>query len=145
MFDLAPFRRGSRRGSIIPQDFFDGFLDTDFLAPMDQFGKGMKVDIQETDAQYVIEADLPDFNKEDINIDLRDNRVTISAEHNEDTEEKGDSYIRRERKSGTVMRSFLVDNVKHDQASAKYENGVLKLVLPKADMDNSRKKRIDIE
>ncbi|MBA1334373.1 MAG: heat shock protein Hsp20 [Firmicutes bacterium] len=145
MFDLIPFRRGSHRGSIIPEDFFDGFFGTDFLAPMNQFGRGMKVDIQETDSQYVIEADLPGFNKEDINIDLSDNRVTISAQHNEDTEEKGDNYIRRERKSGAVMRSFLVDNVKHDQASAKYENGVLKLVLPKADTDNPRKRRIDIE
>jgi HSP20 family protein len=145
MFDLVPFRRGRRFGSIIPEDFFDDLFDSTFLAPMEQFGRTMKVDIKETDNQYLIEADLPGFNKEDINIELKDNRITISAEHNEDTQEKGDNYIRRERRSGRLVRSFIVDNVKHDEVSAKYENGVLRLVLPKENKGTDRKKRIDIQ
>lgn len=146
MFDLVPFRnRGKHLRSLIPDDFFEDFFDTNFLAPLEHFGRGMRVDIRETEDNYIVEADLPGFNKEDINIELKDNRLTISAEQNQAVEEKGENYIRKERRAGKLVRSFIVDNVKHDQVTAKYENGVLKIVLPKEKKDFGTGRKINIE
>jgi HSP20 family protein len=145
MFDLVPFRKDRNFRSLIPDGLWENFFETGFLSPMEFASKGMRVDIREEDDRYLLEADLPGFNKEDIGIHLKDNTITISAEHNEDIEEKGESYLRRERRSGRLVRTFVVDNVKHDGVSASYENGVLKVVLPKENKRPVREKRINIQ
>lgn len=145
MFDLTPFRKDKSYRGLIPDGLWENFFETGFPATMDFTTRGMRVDIKEEEDQYLLEADLPGFNKEDIGIQLKDYIITITAEHNEGFEEKGDNYLRRERRSGRLVRSFMVDNVKHDAASASYENGVLKVVLPKENKSPVRKKRIDIQ
>jgi HSP20 family protein len=145
MFDLVPFRKNKNLRGLIPDGLWENFFDTAFPASMEFAGKDMRVDIREEDDRYLIEADLPGFNKEDIGIQMIDNRITITAEHNEDIEEKGDDYLRRERRSGRLARSFFVDNVKHDEVSASYENGVLKVFLPKENKGARRHKKIDIQ
>ena len=145
MFDLVPFRNDRGFRSLIPDGLWENFFETGFPSFMGFGPKGMRVDIREEDDRYVMEADLPGFRKEDIGIQLKDNIITISAEHNEDFEEKGDSYLRRERRSGRLVRSFMVDNVKHDEVSARYENGVLRVTLPKENKRPAREKRIDIQ
>jgi HSP20 family protein len=145
MFDLVPFRNDRGFRSLIPDGLWENFFETGFPSFMGFGPKGMRVDIREEDDRYVMEADLPGFRKEDIGIHIKDNIITISAEHNEDFEEKGESYLRRERRSGRLVRSFMVDNVKHDEVSARYENGVLRVTLPKENKRPAREKRIDIQ
>ncbi|MDD2574089.1 MAG: Hsp20/alpha crystallin family protein [Bacillota bacterium] len=145
MFDLTPFRKDKSYRGLIPDGLWENFFETGFPATMDYTLKGMRVDIREEEDRYLLEADLPGFNKDDIGIQLKDNIITITAQHNEDFEEKGDSYLRRERRSGRLIRNFMVDNVKQDSVSAKYENGVLKVLLPKENKRPIREKRIDIQ
>ncbi len=146
MFDLIPFRSRDRVSrNLMPDDFFENFFDSGFLSHMNELGRGIKVDVKEKNDNYIVEADLPGFRREDINIELKDNRLTISAERKEDIEEKGDNYLRKERKRGRLVRSFMVDNIKHDAVTARFENGLLEIVLPKEDKGQHNGRRIDIQ
>ena len=93
----------------------------------------MRVDVAEADRAYVVKADLPGVPKESINVDIDGNRVTIRAEVKRETEQKeGERVLRSERYYGAFARSFaLTDEIDDEQASAKFDNGVLELMLPK--------------
>ena len=109
-----------------------------------------RTDISETADGYKLEADLPGFCKEDIHIDIDDDILTIKAEHTDSKDESGDknSYIRRERYQGSCSRSFYVgDGVKQEDIKAKFEDGTLKLFVPKeaAKPAVEQKKYISIE
>lgn len=95
----------------------------------------MKTDVRELDGAYELDMDLPGFKKEDIKVDLKDGTLTISAARNAETNEKDDNgkLIRQERYSGSCKRSFYVGDIKATDISAKYEDGILKLVVPKFD------------
>jgi len=101
----------------------------------------IRVDIKENEKEYIVEADLPGVKKEEINIELNNDRLTISVARNEEKE----NYIRKERRSGSYCRSFHVENVVEDKISAKFENGVLSMVLPKKESGENRKNRIEIQ
>lgn len=125
MFELLPF--GHRNNSMI--DFFNNF-DRDFFGDTHfEF----KSDIIDKGDKYVLQAELPGFNKEDINIDIDGDYLTISAEHKEEKDEKDNqgNYIRRERRYGSFTRSFDISNVKSEEINANYNNGILELDLPK--------------
>ncbi|MBR0090634.1 MAG: Hsp20/alpha crystallin family protein [Lachnospiraceae bacterium] len=93
---------------------------------------GLKTDVIEKDGHYELEADLPGFDKEDIHVDVKDDVLTVTAEHKEDREEKKDGkYLRRERGYRSYKRSFRVDGLNQDDIRAQYKNGVLTLTLPK--------------
>ena len=93
----------------------------------------MKTDVREKDNAYELDIDLPGFKKEEIRLDLNGDTLTISAKHENTTEEKGDNgYLRRERRYGAFARSFDVSGIKTEGITASYENGVLTLELPKA-------------
>ncbi|MBQ6587149.1 MAG: Hsp20/alpha crystallin family protein [Butyrivibrio sp.] len=93
----------------------------------------MRTDVIEKDNCYQLEAELPGFNKEDINIDLKDNLLTISASHSENKDEKDNEgkFIRRERRSSSYQRSFRVEGLKPEDIIAQYKNGVLTVNIPK--------------
>ena len=91
----------------------------------------MKVDIKDTGKEYVLETEIPGVNKEDIGIEIDENKLVISVEKKEDKEEKKENYIRKERRNFSMTRSFSLDNVDSEKVSAKYENGLLILNLPK--------------
>ena len=93
----------------------------------------MKTDVIEKDNCYQLEAELPGFNKEDINIDLKNDTLTISASHSENKDEKDENgkYIRRERRNSSYQRSFHVEGLKPDDIIAQYRNGVLTVNVPK--------------
>lgn len=143
MFDLLPFRnqRHIRRFGNELETLMDRFFGEDLFP---SFGREFNTDIKETDKEYIIEAELPGFNKDDIEIELYDNQLIISAKQNEIIEEEKENYIRRERRSGSFKRCFFVDNVKHDQIDAEYKNGILKIVLPKKDPEKGKRHRINI-
>ncbi len=96
----------------------------------------MKTDIRDAGDHYELDVDLPGVKKEDIKLQLKDGYLTMAATHNADKDEKDEhgKYIRRERYVGTVSRSFYVgDALKESDVHAQYENGTLKLSLPKPD------------
>ncbi len=130
MFDLMPFGRNERNLfqylDEVEKNLFDG-LDT----RVSRF----RTDILDKGDRYVLEAELPGFQKEDIHLDLDGDTLTIHAEHTDEKEEKDDKkqYVRRERRYGSFSRSFDVSGIKTDQIAASYENGVLQLELPKAE------------
>jgi HSP20 family protein len=115
-------------------DLFKGF----FLRPM-RVESGVdsqmriKMDVKEDDKAYVVHAEVPGVKKEDIQVSIDGNQVSISAEVKREKEEKqGEKVLRTERYYGKVYRAFsLAQDVDQDGARAKYENGVLELTLPK--------------
>jgi HSP20 family protein len=145
MFGIVPFRNNKiqDRGN-----FFDvGSLFNDFFDDSVMGFTGLnsiKADVKETEKEFIIDAEIPGAKKEDIKLDLRDDRLTISVEKTEETKEEKDNYIRRERRYGSSSRSFSVENVKHEDVTAKYENGILSIVLPKSE-GKKISSRIDIQ
>ena len=95
----------------------------------------MKTDVRETDDSYEVDIDLPGFKKDEVNAQLHDGYITISAAKGLDKDEKDKKtgkYIRRERYAGSMMRSFYVgDEIKQEDIHAKFENGILQLSIPK--------------
>lgn len=117
------------------------FAEMDQMA-RDFFGgsslRAFSTDIKDTGDSYVLEAELPGFNKEDIQIDIDGDRLTIQASHSSESEENKEgeekeqsSYLRRERYYGSYSRSFDISQIDADKIAASYENGVLSLNLPK--------------
>ena len=94
----------------------------------------MKTDIREKDNSYELDIDLPGFKKDELNIDLSNGYLTIQASKglDKDEQDKDGRYIRRERYAGSMSRSFYVGDVKPEEVSAKFEDGILRLDLPKA-------------
>lgn len=151
MFGLTPFnsrrnndvvRKGDINGfrSIVDEFFNDSFMPTFFTA-----GTSVRADIRESEKEYVIEAEIPGVRKEDIKLDLRNDVLTISVEHNEQVNEERDNYIRRERRYGSYGRSFHVENVKNEEVKARYRDGILEITLPKQEGGSSRRHSIEIQ
>jgi HSP20 family molecular chaperone IbpA len=94
----------------------------------------MKTDVKELDNGFEFDIDLPGIKKEDIKAEIKDGYLTVSAESNYSNDEKDDDgkYIRRERHFGSCSRTFYVgDEIKDDEIKASFENGTLKLIVPK--------------
>ncbi|MGI6712519.1 MAG: heat shock protein Hsp18 [Bacillota bacterium] len=145
MFDIVPFKKGGWLSK--GEDFFDNFFDKDFFAtiPFEKMGFSFRVDLKETENAYQIEADLPGVNKDSINIEFKNNYLTISAKREEKIEEKTENYIRKERKYGELKRKFYVDDVDEDNIKAYFTDGVLKVELPKANKEKGSTKKIEIK
>lgn len=131
--------------SIFGESLFDDFMDFPFEREFfgrrnPLYGKHeknmMKTDIKETDAGYEMDIDLPGFKKEDVTAKLENGYLTISASKGVDKDEKNDEgvYIRRERYVGQCSRSFYVgEDVKQEEIKAKFEDGILKVFIPKTE------------
>ena len=120
-------------------DDFDRWMDTSFR-DVDKalYGKHaknmMKTDVKETDKGYEVDMDLPGFKKDEIQLELNDGYLTISAEKGLDKDEENENkhYLRRERYAGGMSRSFYVgEGITEKDIHAKYEYGILKLSIPK--------------
>lgn len=123
------------------QDFFPSFYGRN------SGRKYMRTDIKESDDAYTMEVELPGLDKKDIHVDLKDGYLNISAEkseHEEGDKEKKDNYIHRER-SFSCSRSYYVGDVAKEDVKAKYENGMLTLVIPKEAPKAKADHRIEIE
>jgi HSP20 family protein len=88
---------------------------------------------------------MPGVKKEDIKLELRDDILTLAVEHSEQVNEEKGNYIRRERKYGSYSRSFRLGNVNNEAVSAKYNDGVLSVTIPKAEPEKARSNRIEIQ
>lgn len=140
MFSLIPFEREQ-------SDLFHYLdnLERNFFGGMQNQPAAFRTDIVEQDSSYLLQAELPGFNKEDITIDINDNMLTITAAHKESNEVKKENYIRRERRYGSFTRSFDVTNINTAAIKAAYNNGILELTLPKAVPAEPQPTRISIQ
>lgn len=130
--------------------FFDPFFNGMFRFPtfqneVKEMEKLMKTDVHETEENFEIEIELPGFNKQDIDIELKNGYLTIEAKRDEKCDEcdtKKKNYIRRERFYGSCARSFYVGELKREDISASLNDGVLYVTFPK---EKNREKLEKIE
>ncbi len=125
---------------------FDSDFD-DFFAPM--FGtkhEVMKTDVREKDGKYLLDVELPGFDKKDVALSLENGYLTVRAEKNETEEQKEHGkFIRRERRCGSCSRSFYVGDVSEKDVSARFENGMLTVSFPKERKETETRKQISID
>ena len=148
MFELSnrnnalynPFREMERLEKNFFGDPFEDFFSTKDLAEF-------KTDVLDEGDHYELEADLPGFHKEDIKLELQGDNLVISAERHSNAEEKNKDgkVVRMERSYGSYQRSFNVSQIDTQNIHAAYDNGVLKLILPKlqSQLPESRVLQID--
>ena len=119
-------------------DFFDDAFGG-FFKPLfyEEKHHSMKTDIKETENSYVLDIEVPGFDKKDVNVSLENGYLTVSAQkktceggENDEKNKKKENYIRRER-SCSVSRSYYVGDIDKEAVKAKYENGVLTIDIPK--------------
>ncbi|MBP3476821.1 MAG: Hsp20/alpha crystallin family protein [Lachnospiraceae bacterium] len=124
-------------------DAFKNFWGSNELASFDAF----RTDVIDQGDNYLLQAELPGFDKSDINIDLKDNLLTISASHKEEKDEEDkNKYIRKERYYSSYSRSFRVDGVEPGDIDASYNNGILEVKFPKKDViAKEEAKRIEVK
>ena len=149
MFELT--RRNHNKPGFNPFTELEEMERQFFSRPFSFLETGMmdafKTDIRDEGDKYELEADLPGFEKKDINIDIDNNILKIKAEfhsEHEDKDKKG-KYVTCERSYGMYSREFDLSGVNADEIKAKYENGVLKLTLPKKQQTLPETKRLEIE
>ena len=121
-------------GNTFMDDFFE-FPKTHVTANYSTNGL-MQTDVEETETGYEVSMNLPGFEKKDVKAELKEGYLTITAStsQNNDEKDKTGKYIRKERYSGTCSRSFYVgEDVTQQDIKARFENGVLKLSIPKKD------------
>lgn len=142
MYSLIPYGGQSRQLS----DLFDDFERSFFPAERRQL-PAFRTDIKDEGDHFLLEAELPGFKKEDIDLQLQDGVLTISAKHEETVESKEDEgkYVCRERRYGSFQRSFDVSGIREDGIGAAYDNGILRLTLPKLGEEPPQSRKIDIQ
>ena len=131
--------------SIFSENLFDDFFSDPFAMMIPQgrdplYGKHaknlMKTDVRETEDSYELDVDLPGFKKDEVRVELKNGCLTIQAAKGLDkdkTDKKG-RYIRQERYAGSCSRSFYVgEDVEPGEVSAKFEDGILRLSIPKVE------------
>lgn len=140
----------STRGFFNPE-FNSIFNDMEhfFRAPLSGSERGsgvMKTDIRKEDGLYLMEMDLPGYEKEDIKIELHEGYLTVSAEHKSEEEKKDNGYIMKERHFGSCSRSFFVGKaVRDEDIQAAYKDGILHLSMPsEQSLPENQPKRIAI-
>jgi HSP20 family protein len=124
------------------EDVFNDKLSPFFSSMMTP---SFKVDISEDDNSIFIEADMPGVNKEDIKVSMDNDLLSITAERTQSEEEKKKGFHRVERSWGCISRSFtLGENVNTEKIEAKYDNGVLKIVIPKVEPTQKKETAIPV-
>ena len=147
MFSMIPYRTHSINRAPMTRDLFNPF-DDDFFRGF--FGDSrlngtFRVDVKDEGDHYQLEAELPGVDKDHVHIDVENGVMTISAETDESREENRDSYVYRERRTGSMRRAFNLEGIEEDGISAACKDGVLTLTLPKkAETPVPAAKRIEI-
>lgn len=133
MFDLVPFRSQgniAKKGDAFDR-LFDYFLEQPFGA-MSKLHSTFQVDVKDKGSAYELIAELPGIQKEDISLSYEHNYLTITAKREEQTEDKNENYVCRERHFGSMQRSFFINDIAEENITAEFKDGVLKVEMPKA-------------
>ncbi len=148
MAGLIPFNGNKPRkretGFDVLCNILDSFANDAFLPVGTIFGDSFKVDIREGKKEYTIEAELPGFQKDEIRVNLKDGILTIVAFHEDTVEERGDEYVHRERRLGSLQRSLYLADALQEGVSAKLEDGLLKITVPREEKQDDND-QIDIQ
>lgn len=111
-------------------DIFDEVFSDPLFSEKEN--KIMKTDVKEKDGNYLLEIDVPGYDKEDIQIELNNGYLTVTATKNEEKEDKTAKYLKRERFSGICSRSYYAgENIKEEDITANFKNGILTIIFPK--------------
>lgn len=140
MYSLIPFEKYTNS-----MDHFFDHIPRFFVTESDSQPAAFRTDIQDLGDRYLLEADLPGFRKEEISLDLKGDLLTVTACHKGESQESQGKYLCRERHWGSYGRSFDVSEVQQSGITAAYENGVLKLMLPKKSAVQLQSSRIAID
>lgn len=143
MRGLIPFNR--RRNELFAnrsplnnmlEDFFseDGLFSRNFLR--DSF----KVDVCDNEKEYVVQAEIPGANKEDVEVEIEKGRLTIAVKKEENKAEETKNYIHKERRTASMSRSIYLADAQDSEITAKLENGILEVIVPKVEKTNAVKK-----
>lgn len=127
-------------------NFFEGILPEERFSSFDSnFNLVPAANIEEKDAEFLITMAVPGVKKEDINVEIHDNVITISSEQEESSEDSDKNFSRKEYSYKSFSRTFkLPQNVQEDNIVANYENGELILQLPKAESEAKKVKKIEV-
>lgn len=146
MFELRPYRRAIANNTYDPFREIEDFERRFFGEPFFRSGE-FRTDLIDEGENLVLEADLPGFDKKDIHLDLLENTLTINAERHSSREREGkeEKYLCLERSYGKYSRSFDVSAVDTNDIKAKYENGVLRLTMPKKQKTTPEVRQLTID
>ena len=153
MFELEPLNKNqmSRRNGSDLVDFynmFDNFFNEDFFGRRGMNpslrNASFKIDVKNEDNAYVIEAEMPGVKKEEVKLDYEESQLIIGVDKQEEIKKDQSNYIHRERKMYSMERVIKFKNVNQEGIEAKLENGILKVVLPKLEIVDT-KKRIEVQ
>ena len=127
---LRPARRQN-----VERELWDDFFNHDFYP---QRIRNMKTDVKETDTEYLLDIEMPGYNKNNVEITVNDGYLTVTGKKEENKETEHKNYVTKERYSGSVSRSWYIGDVNVEEVKASFDDGVLKISVPKED----RKKEI---
>ncbi len=143
LYGLTPFERSTYDLFNVFHEFEKDFFNT---KPSHDL-RSCKTDICDKGDKFVLEAELPGFSKDDINIDIKGDYLTLTASHKTEKEDKDDNgnYICRERTFGSYQRRYDISNVDADAIEAEYKDGILTLDLPKKAKTEPESRRLEIK
>ena len=143
MFGLTPFNRQavqrSNNGFVDFYHVMDDFFNNDLLNLRDFKYDTFKVDIKEDANGYAIEAEMPGVKKEDIAIDYQNDQLIIAVQRKEEMNDEKDQYIHRERRIASMQRAISLKDVKVEGITAKLEEGILKINIPKEEVPTAKR------
>lgn len=145
---IKPYEKNNLRDTRFDDfyDMIDSFFNDDFTPQRAMRSATFKVDVIDEDKDYKVEAELPGFSKDEIDIDFEEGKLTITAKKNEEVNEenKEKNYIHRERKSSKMMRRMFFKDIDEENMSAKLEGGILEITIPKK-TEEKKNKKIEIK
>jgi len=147
MFSMIPYRSNrSLRTRDDERDLFNPFADDFFRAFFgdERYMVNMKVDVEDKGDHYLLEADLPGIDRENLRVDVDNGIMTITAEVKKENDEKKKNYVCHERRWGTSSRSFNLDGIDENNITGEFKDGVLKLTLPKQAEAKATSRKIEI-
>ncbi len=137
MLELTPFERGT-------YDWMPSFRD--FERRMLGGGNTFRTDIRDSGDAFTLEAELPGFSRDEIQVDVESDCLKISAVRSQETQQRDEKgYLCRERSQGSYSRSFRISGIRTDDITASYQNGILHLNLPKQQEKETSSRRLEIQ
>lgn len=143
MIGLVPFNRRNKNfmdlGFNEISNVFDNFLKNNFLGQNNNFGDIFKIDVQENENEYIIEAEIPGVKKDNVNIMFDKDVLNLSIKKEENLKDKNNKYIHRERSYSQMSRSIILVDANEKKIKANLNEGLLTITIPKLEKINTSK------
>lgn len=143
MIGLVPFNRRNKNfmdlGFNEISNVFDSFLKNNFLGQNNNFGDIFKIDVQENENEYIIEAEIPGVKKDNVNIMFDKDVLNLSIKKEENLKDKNNKYIHRERSYSQMSRSVILVDANEEKIKANLNEGILTITIPKLEKINTSK------